>query len=396
MKIGIDARPLQHETQYRGIGKSLQFLLEALKPQLGSGDSLVFYLDKGLPKPQLLEDFADAKIITMPTARLGRKRYWRSFLASFKPLNPSRKDVDVVLQYDASFGVPKNVPCVVVFHDLIPYLFRGQEKQRPVKGLRKGKDALARNLYWQKYLKVLKTYKNAAKIIAISESSKLDLLSYISGVSADNIAVIPHGANFDKPSGKASLKIKKLAADPYLLFVGGIDIRKNIIGLLETFYQLKPAHPDLKLILVGKEFELSDRLEDLGWFSLLNKNPDYAKDVIKPGFVSHDDLAYLYSQADAFVFPSRYEGFGLPVLEAMGAGCPVVAYDNSSIPEVAGDAALIVKDGQPLAPVVEKLLSQPKLRQELVAKGYKQINKFSWPKTANKTLEILRHTASKS
>ncbi|HXY18123.1 MAG TPA: glycosyltransferase family 1 protein [Candidatus Nitrosopolaris sp.] len=390
MKIGIDARPLQHETQYRGIGKALEFFLLALPDCLEPDDSLVFYLDSGLPRPKILDNFPKSRTVKIATTRLGRKRYFRSFLPSFRPLKPRAGDVDVILQYDASFGVPKNVPSVVTFLDLIPVLFRGQEKQRPVKGFRKGKDALARSLYWKKYLRVLELYKNASKIVAISASSRNDLLKHMTGINPDDVAVVHLGVNAAAQTGKPGAKIKNLAAQPYLLYVGGIDIRKNVVGLLETFYQLKPRHPRLRLIMVGKEFELKERLEDLGWFTVLDSQPAYAKDVIIPGFVSHDDLFYLYQHTEAFVFPSRYEGFGLPVLEAMSAGSPVIAYDNSSIPEVAGDAALLVEDGKSLAPAVEKLLGDPALHRRLVKKGHRQVSKFSWHKTVTDTLKIMR------
>jgi glycosyltransferase involved in cell wall biosynthesis len=395
MKIGVDARPLQHETQYRGIGKSLESLLAALPVFLRPDDSLVFYVDAGLPMPRLPDKFSGSQVIKMPTARLGRKRYWRSFLNSFKPINPRRGEVDVLLQYDAAFGVPRSVPSVVVFHDLITYLFRGQEKQRPVKGLRKGKDMLARNLYWKKYLRVINSYRRAAKIIAISNSSMQDLLKYVKGIKAADVEVISHGVSASLPSGKPSPNAIKLAGRPYLMYAGGIDIRKNITGLLETFYKLKPEFPKLRLIMIGKEFELKDQLGDLGWFDILNSNQAYAKDVIIPGFVSGEDLHYLYSNAQAFVFPSRYEGFGLPVLEAMASGCPVVAYNNSSIPEVAGDAALLVRDGQPLAPAIKKLLNDTKLRRQLISRGNQRIKDFPWSASAEKTLKLLRRAAAK-
>jgi glycosyltransferase involved in cell wall biosynthesis len=237
-------------------------------------------------------------------------------------------------------------------------------------------------------------YKKATAITAISKSSKKDLLKFFPDIPASRVTVIHLGTNPLHYEGNPSKKIEKMAAKPYLLFVGGIDIRKNIVGLLKAFYELKPTHPDLQLITVGKEFELKDRLDDLGWFTILNSQPEYAKDVIIPGFLSSADLHYLYQKAAAFVFASRYEGFGLPVLEAMQAGCPVVAYDNSSIPEVAGSAALLVKDGHDLAPAISKLLDNPKLRKELIAKGYEQAAGFSWDDTAKKTLDLLHKVSN--
>ena len=394
MRLGIDARPLQHETQYRGIGKALESLLLALKRELKADDNVVFYIDAGLPPPKIIKHYPHSQVVLIPTSRLGRKRYLRSVLPSFKTLHPRPSSVDVVLQYDASFGVPQNVPAVVVFHDLIPYLFRSQEKHRPVKGLTKAKDGLARNLYWWKYLRVLHTYKNARKIIAISQSSKNDLLKFVPGIVADKVVVIGHGVNQLKAAGGIRREIKQLAASDYLLYVGGVDIRKNIMELLRSFYELKASEPELKLMMVGKEFELKDRLAELGWFKLLSSRPDFVKDVVLPGFVTNDELALLYRQAKAFVLPSRYEGFGLPVLEAMSAGCPVIAYNNSSMAEVAGDAALLVPDGESLTPAIKKLLGNPKLRRKLIAKGYRQSRRFSWRGTAQKTLKVLRSAAS--
>lgn len=395
MRIGIDARPLQGETQFRGIGKAFQFLLEAILDGHSSDNSFVFYVDDGLPVPGLLHKFPDARFLGIPTTRLGQKRYFRSFLPSHKMPNPLPEDVDVFFQYDAYLGVPTSVPTVVVFHDLIPFLFRDAEKQEPAKGVRKFKNALAGHLYWKKYLRTLRQYKRAAKIIAISESSKRDYIEHLGYHKPEDITVIYHGVGGFHEPGKPSAQAKKLAAKPYLLYVGAIDFRKNVVGLLHAFYDLKRDYPDLRLLAIGKEFALHDQLADRGWFKLLNSRPDYAKDVLTPGFVGHDDLTWLYQRAEAFVFPSRYEGFGLPILEAMQAGCPVIAYSNSSIPEVAGNAALLVDDGQAVAPAIRELLSDTSLRTKLIASGKEQVKKFTWEATAEKTIKLLAEAGRK-
>lgn len=392
MNIGVDLRPLQGETRYRGIGKSLEFLLFAMSDLADSKHQYVFFVDKGFPVPKIVKLFGHPRIISIATLRLGRTRYVRSVLPSYPPIKPRKKDVDVLLQYDASFGIPKNVPTLSVFHDLIPLLFRAQEKRQAATGLRKAKNALAGQLYWQKYLRTLRQYKKARRIIAISQASKTDLLRYFPDIPKDSIDVVYHGAGHSKTTGKPGKEIQALASHPYILYVGGIDLRKNIVGLAEAFFEVKKHIPDLRLITVGKEFGLSDQLEDLGWSAILKTNPTYAKDIIRPGFLSDSDLALLYERATVFVFPSRYEGFGLPILEAMQAGCPVVAYRNSSIPEVAADAALLVDDGQPLAPALRQILDDPKLRQAMIAKGHEQASKFTWEKTARDTLQALEKT----
>lgn len=393
MYIGVDGRPLQGETQYRGIGKALGLMLESLVSQLSRDDTLVFYLDSGLPKPELLKKIRGYKTIWLPTSKLGRKRYWRSILSSYPPIKPGSGDIDVLLQYDASLGVPTSVPTVVVFHDLIPLLFREQEKRKSAKGLRRVKNALASNLYWRKYIRTLNNYKRARMILPLSEASKRDLLKHLSRIDPDKVKVVHLGVNKPDKAAAGSAAVRKLTSRPYLLYVGGIDFRKNIIELLKAFYELKPKYPDLRLITVGKEFSLNNQLSDLGWYTVLNSNKTFAKDVIAPGFLTEEDLIFIYQHAEAFVFPSRYEGFGLPIIEAMQIGVPVVAYKNSSIPEVAGNAAMLVKDGDPLAPAIEQLLSNKALRRTLINKGRQQAKQFSWHETAKHTLAALKKAA---
>lgn len=393
MRIGIDARPLQGETQYRGIGKALEFLLTALVKQTSKKDEYIYYVDSGLPVPSLLTKLGKHRTIEVQTSRLGRKRYVRSVLPSYKPVRPSPKDVDVFLQYDTSLGVPTTVPTLTMFHDLIPLLFRAHEKRSSAKGTRRVKNALASRLYWNKYLRTLNNYKRAEIVAAISESSKTDLLKHIKGVKPAKVIVIPLGTNQKNTPAIGSKKVKKLAAKPYILYVGGIDLRKNIVELLKTFYALKPSNPDLRLICVGKEFNLDDQMSDLGWFEIYHSRPEYSDDVLIPGFLTNEEVLYLYQHAITFVFPSRYEGFGMPVIEAMQSGCPVVAYSNSSIPEVAGKAAILVRDNESLAPSVQKLLSSQTLRNKLIAIGKKQAKLYSWDRTAKLTLKALRKAA---
>lgn len=191
----------------------------------------------------------------------------------------------------------------------------------------------------------------------------------------------------------ASNSIKNLASKRFLLYVGGIDSRKNIMKLLQSFFNLKSENPDLRLVVVGKEFEFKDQLKDIGWTNLMDANSQFMNDVISTGYINGDDLTYLYSRAEAFIFPSSYEGFGLPVLEAMQAGCPVIAYNNSSIPEVTGDAALLVKDGESLTPAIQKVINDADLRQSMIKIGKKQAEKFSLKTTVQEIIDITNSVA---
>lgn len=174
---------------------------------------------------------------------------------------------------------------------------------------------------------------------------------------------------------------------PYLLFVSTIEPRKNIANLVEAFNQLKSSHGiDHDLLLVGKK----------GWryepiFEAIARSP-WRKHIHHLNYLSDQQVKALYTQADVFVYPSFYEGFGLPVLEAMTLGAPVVTSNVSSLPEVAGDAALYASPDAPdeLAEQIWQLIDNPALRQDLIARGYAQAAQFSWRRTAEETLEAYR------
>ena len=394
-KIGIDARPLQGETKYRGIGRSLYFLLKNL-PDITRENQIIFYLEAGSPVPDILSSFTNKKYVFLKTNKLNTIRYIRVLFYKKTPLNPEPSEVDVVLQYNAELGVTNKVPCVVIFYDTIPILF----KETPyinnsiINLLPRFKNVIGSKLAWHNYLRVLREYKKASRVIAISGSSKRDYIEQKIGNKNQKIDVIHLGAEkFETTNGSSKDIDSVLNKKSYILYVGGIDIRKNIMSLLNDFYELKITQPNISLVLAGKEFTLHKNLVSMGWFDLLNSNKKYKNDVHVFGFVSDAELQYLYSNALAFVFPSRYEGFGLPILEAMQASCPVICYDNSSIPEVAGKAALMVPDGESMVPAIESLIENQKLRATLIKDGLKQAQKFTWEKTAKETLKVLMDVA---
>jgi glycosyltransferase involved in cell wall biosynthesis len=172
---------------------------------------------------------------------------------------------------------------------------------------------------------------------------------------------------------------------PYLLHVGTLQPRKNLVRLLEAYAAIRHHHPDLKLVLAGRlgwlSRDITDRIDTL----------DLQEWVICPGFVQDQDLAPLLSGAQAFVFPSLYEGFGLPILEAQACGVPVIAANTSSLPEVAGKGALLVNplDTAALAQAIEQVLANQDLRQQLREAGFANCARFSWERCARETLAVL-------
>lgn len=395
LRIGIDARPLQGETKHRGIGKTLEKLIIAIR-QIDTKNKYLYYIDSVESVPPVLQNLQpNESVRIVASQKIRRARYFRSILKSFKPIKPSNNDIDVLLQPDASLGVPISVPTVVIFYDLIPLLFRKQEQERAMKSQSKYKSIIANEVYWIKYKKDLRQYSKANHILSISEASRKDLLKYLPHIEESRVSVLHLGVmqramdTKNEPTAVSRLK-------PYLLYVGGIDYRKNIIGLLADFFTVKATIPKLKLVLIGKEFELRDQLADMGWYRKVSQHKQWQKDIIMPGYVSEDELKAYYKNAAAFIFPSIYEGFGLPVLEAMAMGTPVIAYHNSSIPEVAGDAALLAKDGESLAPHMLQLLNDDAASDSLVAKGYSRVDMFSWHKSAKTLLHCIKDVCHES
>ncbi|MDQ4078327.1 MAG: glycosyltransferase family 4 protein, partial [Chloroflexota bacterium] len=174
----------------------------------------------------------------------------------------------------------------------------------------------------------------------------------------------------------------------YALFVGTIEPRKNLVSLLKAFRITRERHPNLKLVLAGKKGWLYEEV-----FQTLHKL-GLESEVIRLGFVPDEDLPALYSAARYFVYPSLYEGFGLPVLEALACGTPVICSDRSSLPEVAGDAAILVAPDEigALVQAMERVLIDSTLRQAMRERGIEQARRFSWERAAKETLALYGNT----
>jgi glycosyltransferase involved in cell wall biosynthesis len=233
--------------------------------------------------------------------------------------------------------------------------------------------------------------RRASRIISVSEYTKGEIVKYY-GVSDQKITVIHEGASerfgpildqgvISKALSRYGMKRK------YILFVGRIEPRKNIAGLLRAFdYVKKRGNEDISLVIVGqqdalfKETELSDTIEAMG----------LSRDVFFTGGVSEEDLAILYNGAEVLVYPAFAEGFGLPVLEAMACGTPVITSNTTSLPEVVGKAALTVNpyDSEGIGRALERMLSDDALKKDLSTKGLQRAKVFGWAKAAQETIQL--------
>jgi glycosyltransferase involved in cell wall biosynthesis len=224
--------------------------------------------------------------------------------------------------------------------------------------------------------------KRATRVVTNSNNSKNDLLQYCK-VPLDRVSLV-YWAVDDFFLKLRQDTVLDRPRKNYMLYVGSLEPRKNIKLLVEAYVHLRKQHPKIidKLLLIGGESPL------FAEFTL--GITEYKEDIIPLGFVGEDSLRTYYREAKLVVYPSLYEGFGFPPLEAMASGTPVVTSNSSSLPEVVGDAALTVdaSDALQLSEAIYRLLNDQLLREALIRKGYERVRKFTWTRVARKVLAI--------
>lgn len=262
---------------------------------------------------------------------------------------------------------------VVTLHDVFPLSIPGNSTL--------AETLLAR--YWLPWI-----VHSLDAVITDSQCSKKDICEYLH-MDEDKIMVVPASAGKQfRPLDYTEVEkvtTRYHLTQPYILYVGALEPRKNLLRLVEAFGRINLALPQYKLVLVGasrlwKNDRMTQLVAELG---LQDR-------VIFTGYVPDEDLPAVYNGADLFCFLSLYEGFGLPVLEAMACGTPVVTSNTSSLPEVAGDAAMLVDpyDVDAIATAMRRVIEEPGLAQELREKGLARASQFTWEKTARETIAV--------
>jgi glycosyltransferase involved in cell wall biosynthesis len=351
VKIGIDVQTTLG--QKSGFGFYVKNLVENLKKV----DSENEYF---LIAPEEEKDFSTPQ-----------RFIWDQF--SF-PKKATKAKVDVLHQPCFSAPIFYSGKVILTIHDLISHYF----PQNMPSGSR---------LYFSKWMPL--TYNKASKIIAISENTKKDIISLLK-IPKEKIVVIHSavGDEFKLIDDKikiAEIKKKYKTGEHFILDVGTLEPRKNLPFLVRAYnLALKEGKISHNLILTGKKGWYYENL-----FELI-KELKLEDKVILPGYVPDADLPYLYNAADLFCFPSLYEGFGFPPLEALSCGTPVIAANNSSIPEVVGDAGILldIDKEEKWAENMVKVLTDDNLASQLRQKGLIQAQKFSWAKTARETIKV--------
>lgn len=303
---------------------------------------------------------------------VGPKKFWTQFGLPMS-LFLEKKKPDIFFtptHYGPRFSP---IPTVVSVMDLAFIHYPETFKKRDLYKLKS----------WTSY-----SVRNAKKIIAISNSTKDDIIDKYK-LDSKKIDVVYPGIK-ELSSGKLILRMEELEKKykikgKYILFVGTLQPRKNIEKLIDAFKLVFEKDKEVSLVIIGKKGWLYNEILEAP------KKLEIENNVHFLDFVSDDDLPSFYKNAECFVLPSLYEGFGLPVLEAMQNGCPVIISNISSLPEVGGDAAEYfdpykVED---IAQKIEKVLTDKILRDKMIKKGFEQVKKFSWEKSAIKVLDIL-------
>lgn len=346
MNIAIDISPLSTGHKVRGTGFYLEHLKNALVSYFPQYQYTFFTQGENIPK--------DIDLLHYP--------YFDPFLLTL-PLK-------------------KKVKTIVTIHDLTPIVF---PKHFPA-GIRG-------NLIWemQRFL-----VSKADAIITDSFSSKKDIMKFIRIPDGKvHVVYLAAGEAFKKitltQKEKGALEKKYNLPKKFILYVGDVTWNKNLPRLLEAITKL-----NIPLVMVGKALTEQNFDKTNPWNKdriRINELSEHNRTIIRLGFVSNEDLLCIYNMATVFAFPSVYEGFGLPVIEAMSCGIPVVTTNEGSIPEVGGDAAYYV-DGysaDSIAKGLTEVFENKNLQEELSEKGLQQAKKFSWKKTAEETISVYKN-----
>ncbi len=385
MKIAINAYFLQQPAT--GSGEHIYYLLEGLDSVDESNRYLVLY-------PRL----TSTRIVRLPplgphfqmmevrgtSSRLGVRlgKLWWEQVAIKQACVAEKADL-LHCPYFAS-PLDPNIPTVVTVHDVIPLVL-------PSYG-----SALHARLYTRL---VSAAARRARAVITVSEASKRDIVRAL-GIPPDRIHVIYNAADssMQPVSDESALEGVREAygiEGDFLLYLGGFDVRKNVERMVRAFDAARSGFErPCQLVVAGSPGLLGHPLYPDP--RPLVEKLRLGREVIFTGRIPEDQKPTLYSAALAFVFPSLYEGFGIPVLEAMACGAPVITSDRSSLPEVAGDAALLVDPTSvdAIARAMVRVVNDPELRRDLAARGIARSSLFHWETSARQTLDVYRQVVS--
>ena len=373
MRFGIDAYFASYEL--RGIGKYVVQLVRGLVSADPSneyviyGDAFKFRELSGCERVR----FRDPKGITYPI--------WEQFVLPEWVL----KDQVEILHCPANTGplvMNRHIRLLLTIHDVM-YLLPRQTLQ-PSKVMRQQLGNAYRRFI------VPRVVQRADAVITVSEFSKRQICEYLL-IEKERVQVVYEGvsADFASLSSREAAAVRQIGAtkldSPFVLALGAGDPRKNTVGVIRAYAAARESLPGReKLVIAGmRDWRHSEA------FRLVQKL-NLSNDVLFTGYVSEENLAWLYSQAKCFLYPTFYEGFGFPILEAMACGTPVISSNCTSVPEIAGDAAILLDPSSPhaIGAAMVRVLNDDALRRVLIDRGKARVGQMGWQSTIDKTLNM--------
>ncbi len=382
MRIGIDARFLTHP-QPGGFKTYTEQLVRALL-DVDPDNEYVLYIDRPPDPGMTMPAAANATVRIVPGTAPFIGMPWREQIGL--TIQAKRDRIDVL--HSLCLTAPLYAPCplIVTIHDTIwmfPHRFTRQQKRV--------KRSLM-DVYYQYVPKAVT--RRASAVVTVSQDARAAIVRHL-GIPAHRVFVTYEAAApiyrvLDRQYAINAVQQKFGLRESFILAIGSADPRKNIVTLLRAYALLpKDVRANHELAIVWTHPLLAESVAVEARMCGIEAHVRFLHNV------SNDDLISLYNAAALFVFPSRYEGFGLPILEAMACGAPVIAANNSSIPEVAGDAAVLVDadDSTTMARAIERLLGDEALCREMSARSLKRAAAFSWQRCARETLAVYQSIA---
>lgn len=366
MRIGVDLSAIQSTKS--GVDWYTHHVIREIIGQLGPEENLLLFSNR---ETGFEKDAVGNRQVTLMRSRARYQEPWRQLVLPGL-LKKYRVDVCFFTNFVTAVAAP--CPTVLTIHDLSFRLFPRTHSLR--------------NIVWTRSL-VPVSVRRSRHIIAVSNNTRLDLIRLMN-VDESKVSVVYEGVSgafHPEPGDGDEEALAYYGIDrPYILSVGTLEPRKNLNQLIRAFERTAAAVPRVTLVLAGRRGWMAQAIfDELERRDLLDR-------VRITGYVQDRHLPALYRHAAAFVYPSLYEGFGLPPLEAMASGAPVIVSRSSSLPEVVGDAGLYVDplNDEDLAAAMEKVLADEELAADLRVRGLKRAGRFSWQRAAAQTLEILR------
>jgi len=373
MKIAVNARELL-KGRMEGIGR---YIFETTRQMVldHPEDEFYFFFDRAYDPSFIFADNVKP-IVVHPQAR--HPILWYLWFEWGVPYYLKKYNIDVFYSGDTYASIKTSVPTLIVCHDIAykhyPNHLRSSHKR-----------------YYQNNFP--KFHKKADHIVAVSNFTKQDIISTY-GIDQSKVTIgynaTPSGFSPLSDDEKISIKNELTEGNPYFIYVGSLHPRKNVVNLIKGFDIFKKEQGAThKLVLVGRMAWKNEELKKT------YETTKYRDDIIFIGHVTNNQLPRYLAAAEALTYVSVFEGFGIPILEGMSSGTPVITSNVSSMPEVAGDAALLIDPHDPnsIAKGMHKIISNTQLHQELITKGLERAKAFSWKTTANHIYQELKKIA---